>query len=375
MGRLAAFLVVLAGCDSLFNLDTVPLPPRGADAAGSDALVPEDVVMPCTPGQKTIPVVGLTAIAAGDIDRNGTSDLAITSTQNPNGDVLVYTIDSTRMFTEGLPLHPGANPVAVAWYAPTAADFPDLIVSARGTNELIVFPNSSGALGVPKAITSATGPTPGLAIADITGEGFPDVIAGTDSQIVVTFGASGGFGGTGNIGIANVQTIVAGQISAEPADDFASSSPTGNKTDVVTGSITGTVTDTPLAMGTTTAGIAIGDFTGDQVPDIATALPTGALIVAPGPTFAARASTAFSAPGPLLALELTGDNHLDLVVGTSTGLWLAPGAGNGTFGGPQQLLSTASAVTAIVTGDFDGDGHADIAAATASQLSVLFECR
>ena len=77
--------------------------------------------------------------------------------------------------------------------------------------------------------------------------------------------------------------------------------------------------------------------------------------------------------------DFDGDGSLDLA---STRASNDPGAvqvlfnqGRGTFGAPIAVPGPARA-TAIATGDFDGDGHPDLAVTTGNTVSVLLdECR
>lgn len=58
--------------------------------------------------------------------------------------------------------------------------------------------------------------------------------------------------------------------------------------------------------------------------------------------------------------DVDGDGHTDLVVGTTDGLYLAGGAGHGSFGAATQEV--AGRTEEVRVGDLDGDGRADVAA-------------
>jgi hypothetical protein len=64
------------------------------------------------------------------------------------------------------------------------------------------------------------------------------------------------------------------------------------------------------------------------------------------------------APYSMAAAELTGDTHLDLVIGSDVNTAIFPGNGDGTFATPRQV--DREGFLRVATGDFDGDQRADI---------------
>jgi FG-GAP-like repeat len=69
-----------------------------------------------------------------------------------------------------------------------------------------------------------------------------------------------------------------------------------------------------------------------------------------------------SAPLAIVAGDFTGDGHLDLAVTDSDGVQILLGNGDGTFRPPVTYAATLYP-TSIVAGDFTGDGHLDLAVA------------
>jgi hypothetical protein len=127
----------------------------------------------------------------------------------------------------------------------------------------------------------------------------------------------------------------------------------------------------------------VADFNGDGRLDVASASLSGAqisVLLGDG-TGSFTATNTITTPAPpyiLLTADFNGDGRADLAVltldnsGTTT-LTVFDGNGDGTFvaaGSPVALSGTASA---IVTGDFDGDGIVDMAVANQSSgtISVL----
>src|SRR5262249_26010114 len=92
-------------------------------------------------------------------------------------------------------------------------------------------------------------------------------------------------------------------------------------------------------------------------------------------TFALKATCAvMSEPSSIVAGDFNSDGRLDLAV-TNTN-WndstvsVLLGDGDGTFA-PQVTYAAGRSPDAIVVGDFDGDGHLDLAVTASGEVSVL----
>jgi hypothetical protein len=114
----------------------------------------------------------------------------------------------------------------------------------------------------------------------------------------------------------------------------------------------------------------LADFNGDGKPDLVLGNDSG-LLVLPGHgdgTFGAAVTLnvpGFFSESPtfteaIFAGDFNGDGKLDLAVGTTNGLNVLLGNGDGTFQAPVAYDASAS-LFGLAMGDFDGDGRPDFA--------------
>ncbi len=118
----------------------------------------------------------------------------------------------------------------------------------------------------------------------------------------------------------------------------------------------------PFALAAT-GPVTAGDFNGDGTADLA--VNNGNLVILLGNgdgTFqnVATYSTAVAAQTPFTAVDFNGDGRLDLVGVANNQVSVASGNGNGTFQ-PAKLFAAGESPAGLTTSDFNGDGFPDIA--------------
>ena len=224
-----------------------------------------------------------------------------------------------------------------------------LDIAVSGVEGYRVLTNSStpGSFSFTAQAVETTSTPAAVALADVNGDGFPDLItadSGNDTVSIHLGRVGGGFA-------AGATTLF-------------------------------------LPTGAGASSMVVTDLNGDQKPDIAVAnLLTGNVTVfmntatIPGTvSFSAGASfVAGNGPIGIVAADFNGDGHTDLAVADSAAdlsgrfdVSLLVGDGTGNFAGPITLDSGFSkALTGLAQGDLSGDNLTDLAISSDGGLNVL----
>ncbi len=228
----------------------------------------------------------------------------------------------------------------------------------------------------------------GVVIADVNGDGKPDIIApesgASGSSVDVYLGTgSGTFGPAQNFTCSSESASVSQPYAVAVADMNGDGNP-----DIVTANFGGNISvllgdgsgqfgaPSVYAAGSEPNGIAIGDLTGDGFNDVVVAnrgdndvevyLNNGAGALTEAGTFAVGES-----PDSVGLADFNGDGLPDIFtanVGDST-VSVLINTGGGTFAAATSLAVTGGPVDAVAA-DFNGDGHLDISTADFNTGSV-----
>jgi hypothetical protein len=286
-----------------------------------------------------------TAIAVGDVNGDGKSDIvfANTSTANPTtwgaliGSVTVRLGDGQGNFpTANSAQYLFTGPmtsIALAHDSGSIAGMDLVAVPASGGKVYVTRANSSGYFGAVQSY-SVPGNHPNygsckVAVGDFTGGGSTDIVVTDPFQNSVSVLMNMG---TGSFGAATTYAVGA----------------------------------RPLA-------VALGDVTGDGKFDIITANADGTVSVLAGlgnGTFGAGQSFAVGGPANSVALgDFNHDGKLDIATTGGTEVDVLLNTGSGAFAAFQKVGPAGSSVVAA---DLNGDGYADLAEVAApTSIGVL----
>lgn len=355
------YAVILADFDGDGRVDFAT--PNNYSTAGSPASI-SVVANTGSPGKPSfgtatnIPTGVFTdALAVGDINGDGKPDLVSVSVQANTISIFINSSSVGNIsFTTGPGYATGTSPSGVAIADIDGDGKPDLIVVNEEGNTMSVFRNisSGGTVAFASRQDFATGVLPtGLAIGDLDGDGKPDVAVVNNLSNTVSI-------------FHNISTT--GSVKFSP------------KTDVSTTS----GSDNPYA-------IAIADIDGDGKPDL---IVTNYIFTQVNPAvygfsilrnMAQPGQVSFAAPvnfssGNAFGIgvgDMNGDGKPDLVVTNSVS---APGlnlnvwqnnsaAGSISLGSPVPLMANSPYAAAI--GDIDNDGVPDLLVSNSASNTVF----
>jgi hypothetical protein len=238
----------------------------------------------------------------------------------------------------------------------------------------------------------------GLAVGDLRGNGRLDIVTANNT--------SGSVNNSGSVSVL----LGNGDGTFQPAVDFATGGTGtqfvalghlgrgGSPLDVVTANRGSETVSVLLGNGDGTFGpavqygvgarerpiaVAVGDFTGDGIPDLVTVnvpqahdqgINSFSLLVGnPDGTFQTAVTQPLginNTPSSLAAGDFTGNGILSIAVGTSGRVMVLLGNGNGTFQAPVSYAADNSRVSSIVVSDLAGTGKLDLATANPATDTV-----
>ena len=333
------------------------------------------------------------AVAVGDFNGDGIPDLAIAD-QYPGNSVTVLLSNGTGGFAAapGSPFAVGGNPFSVAVGDFNGDGIPDLVTANSGSNNVtVLLGNGSGAFtpapGSPFSV--GTGPAV-VAVGDFNGDDIQDLVIanqGSNNITLLSGNGAGGFipavGSPFAVGSLPVSLAV-GDFNGDGMQDLAVVNSASNNVTVLLGNGGAGFTQaagSPFTMGNNPRYVVVGDFNGDGIEDLAaTDLAFGNNVTVAlgngsgGFTVTAGSPYAVGAlPFSMVVGDFNGDGIQDLVTANNASNNLTVLLGNGSGGftpATGSPFAVGSAPIALAVGDFNGDGIEDIATANESGNNV-----
>ncbi len=269
----------------------------------------------------------LVALALGDLDGNGSVDALVVDQAGGQ----VYPLrNSGGTFTVGQPLvvTPMASAVVLGDFDGNG-ELDAAVVGGGSQPQLVTLVNSGGTFRVRQSLPADAGAS-ALAVADLDGDGFLDLVVGATGDVVPYRNADAGFFQAG----------------------------------------------TAVAIGGQATGLALADLDGDRRPDLVVATPGGALGVlrndgqgtlGSGTSVAVPGATALAG---VAAGDLNHDGNADVVVAAGTRLVIMDGDGAGALRAGAETTATADVASPVLL-FADGDSRPDVAAVTSDQKVLV----
>ncbi len=323
--------------------------------------------------QLNFPVTGVAALA--DFNGDGKRDLAAAGYSCQCVKIYLGNGDATFTASQDLPLTTSSVISAVVVGDFNGDGRKDIAIADSSSNAVVIYAGKGDgtfAASVKQPLPSATALFP----ADFNNDGITDLgyvsIDGGITKVGVLIGRGDGTFDAGNsFDVTRYPFVAVGDFDADGNADFAvtasSISITDGQVQIFWGRGDGTFS--PTIVGTfpfiaSPYSLAVGDFDGDGIPDLAAILVSTNLVqldvflgnknrtpVLRQTQLASAVSVSSLATG-----DFNGDGRLDLL---DTGAGLMAGNGDGTFQPPVYHFYPIGGAGTVLAGEFNGDGRAD----------------
>jgi hypothetical protein len=340
-----------------------------------------------------------TVTGVGSKSLSPTGSISVLDTSNGNYSLGttglgVGTIEQQFVAGSGSPITVGNSPQSVVAGDFNNDGFPDLaVLNTADSTVSILLGNGYGGFTVVANPSSTGANATAITTFDLDGDGKQDLVVTNSSSLTVSVLLGNGDGSfkprtttTLPSPSGTPQALALGDFNGDGIPDIAVTNGS-NLVYILLGTGTGAFTvstGSPFTVDSGVSSIAVGDFNRDGSLDFATANQTASCITVmqgdgTGNVFTSIPGASLSLPGSaapmsIVAADFDGDGKIDLAVAESSlnqvGVLL--GNGDGTFG-LQAVYASGTQPVALTVGDFNSDGVPDIAVvnATGTGTSLL----
>ncbi len=315
-----------------------------------------------------------TNVVVGDFNGDGKADIALPGGQLGPALVIVALGNGDGTFQPLLSYPTGSGPTAVAVGDFNGDGKTDLAVTNFTGSVSILLGNGDGSFSSPANFPAGNTPT-SLKVADFNGDGKPDLVVGGAGVSILLGNGDGTFGSPITLsGIANPSSIVVGDFNGDAKADLGIWAPGGSVLQILLGNGDGTF-QSPISgftlsnvQNTLSAQLTTADFNLDGIADISVSTPLGSVLLL------GNGNGTFAPVQSLVTLgnvvgDFNGDSIPDLA-GISNGvLFTENGNADGTFQNPATFAASSQPL-GLAVADFNGDGRADIVAANSNLGNV-----
>ena len=319
--------------------------------------------------------------ALADLDGDGDLDLVVGDDQL--GRIGVRFNDGSGRFGPSMDYTVDYDAQDIALRDVTGDGTLDLLAASWNSSVKLFRGLGGGRFGLQERASNPTTPV-AIELADLDRDGDPDLITGGEDNMIRTYlndGTGTFVGPTSLLGLDNYYDVAVADLDRDGGLDIVTTDSITTLT-VLHHTAALTWAPAPIQVASGATGIAIADWNGDGILDLATAATSGSveLLLGDGSatTWTSRLVDVGPAPVWLAEDDLDRDGDRDLVVTQIDGgsISVLINQGDATFEPRRDLPliqlggSSIHSLAKTITGDLDGDGYADLVTANPAGENV-----
>ncbi len=313
-----------------------------------------------------------TSVAIADLNGDGRPDIVTTNSDGNSVSVLLGNGDGTFSVQQSFPV--GRSPRDVVVAELTGDGIPDLVVANYNDDTVSVLLGNGDGTFLPQEVFPVGEKPYSLAVADLNGDGRPDIVVANSASDTVSVLLNLG-GSNAHVNFAPQMTFATGKqpfsvavadLTGDGIPDIITANAASNTVSVLVGNGNGTFQPQQIyVVGSRPYSVAVADLTGDGKPDIVTTnygnSDVSVLLNEGDGTFGNQQTFATDrSPVQTVVADVNGDGRPDLVTvsNNDSAVGVLLGKGDGTFE-PVAAGSGVGVTDTPLLADFNGDGIPD----------------